>query len=73
MTDNDYSDIIALPHPVSKRHAQMSMDARAAQFAPFAALSGYEDAIQDAAKLPYEEKITREMQYDNIDPDNEIG
>ena len=64
MTDNDYSDIIALPHPVSKRHAQMSMDARAAQFAPFAALSGYEDAIQAASETELTETVTREIFQD---------
>ena len=45
-----YADIIDLPHHVSKRHPQMSMWNRAAQFAPFAALTGYEDAIKDTAK-----------------------
>ena len=49
MTDN-YDDIINLPHHVSKRHPQMSMWNRAAQFAPFAALTGYEDAIKDTAQ-----------------------
>ena len=44
---NEYDDIIHLPHHVSKRHPQMSMWNRAAQFAPFSALTGYEDAIQD--------------------------
>ena len=43
----NYDDIINLPHHVSKRHPRMSMWNRAAQFAPFAALTGYEDAIQD--------------------------
>ena len=46
---DNYDDIINLPHHVSKRHPQMSMWNRAAQFAPFAALTGYEDAIQDTA------------------------
>ena len=50
MTDN-YEDIINLPHHVSKRHPQMSMWNRAAQFAPFAALTGYEDAIRSALPL----------------------
>ena len=50
MTDN-YDDIINHPHHVSKRHPQMSMWNRAAQFAPFAALTGYEDAIRSASPL----------------------
>ena len=48
--NSDYNDIINLPHHVSKRHPQMSMWNRAAQFAPFAALTGYEDAINDTAQ-----------------------
>ena len=47
---SNYDDIIHMPHHVSKRHPQMSMWNRAAQFAPFAALTGYEDAIQESAK-----------------------
>jgi hypothetical protein len=43
-----YADIIDLPHHVSKRHPQMSMLNRAAQFAPFAALTGYDAAINEA-------------------------
>ena len=48
---DDYSDIIDLPHHVSKRHARMPMHNRAAQFAPFAALTGYESVIHEAARL----------------------
>ena len=47
---NKYDDIINLPHHVSKTHPQMSMWNRAAQFAPFAALTGYDDAIKDTAQ-----------------------
>ena len=47
---SNYDDIIHLPHHISKCHPQMSMWNRAAQFAPFAALTGYEDAIQESAK-----------------------
>ena len=49
MTDN-YDDIINLPHHVSKRHPQMSMMNRAAQFAPFAALTGHSDAIEETVR-----------------------
>lgn len=48
---NNYDDIIDLPHHVSSIHRPMSMESRAAQFAPFAALSGYNDAIVDASRL----------------------
>ena len=47
----DYSDIIHLPHHVSKTHPQMSMHDRAAQFSPFAALTGYDSAISETARL----------------------
>ena len=46
-----YDDIIHLPHPVSAKHPQMSMADRAAQFSPFAALTGYEEAIKETARL----------------------
>lgn len=42
-----YDDIINLPHYVSKKRPQMSMEDRAAQFSPFAALVGYEDTIDE--------------------------
>ena len=45
MSDN-YADIINLPHHVSKRHRQMPLAERAAQFAPFAALEGHADAVR---------------------------
>ena len=41
-----YEDIIHLPHHVSERHPRMSMMDRAAQFSPFAALTGYDAAIK---------------------------
>ena len=47
----NYDDIIDLPHHVSKRHRPMSMLNRAAQFAPFAALTGYDDAINGASHI----------------------
>lgn len=45
-----YSDLIDQPHHVSKKHPQMSAHDRAAQFAPFAALSGYDLVIDETAK-----------------------
>ena len=52
MSDIDkYADIINLPHHVSKKHKQMSLYERSAQFAPFAALTGHEAAIKETARL----------------------
>ena len=45
-----YDDIINMPHHVSKKHPQMSMRGRAAQFAPFAALTGYGDAVKETER-----------------------
>lgn len=49
-----YDDIINLPHHISKKHPQMTLEARAAQFAPFAALTGYDDAVKETARLTNE-------------------
>ena len=46
-----YDDIIRLPHHVSQNHPQMPLRDRAAQFAPFAALTGYEAAVGETARL----------------------
>ena len=59
--ENDYSDIIKLPHHVSSAHPRMSMFARAAQFAPFAALNGHEEAI----------KQTEQQHVDGFNVDDE--
>ncbi|MDR1542542.1 MAG: hypothetical protein LBU32_32115 [Clostridiales bacterium] len=48
---NPYDDIINLPHHVSKTRPQMSRANRAAQFAPFAALTGYDAAVKETARL----------------------
>ena len=52
--DKKYDDIINLPHPVSKKHPQMSIEARSAQFAPFASLTGYDEVIRETARLTNE-------------------
>lgn len=46
-----YADIIQLPHHISATRPKMSMQDRAAQFSPFAALTGYDDAVNEAARL----------------------
>ncbi len=59
----DYSDIINLPHHVSRNHPQMPMEARAAQFAPFAALTGYDAVINETARLT--DRQVELEEYDN--------
>lgn len=59
-TDN-YEDIINFPHHVSKKHPQMSMEARAAQFAPFSALSGYDEVLIEAIRHTNEKVENNEI------------
>lgn len=61
-----YADIINLPHHVSKRRPQMEIINRAAQFSPFAALKGYEEAIEEKQKLAEEnvDPLERERWYE---------
>ena len=47
---HEYDDIIDLPHHVSEKHPQMPLADRAAQFSPFAALTGYDAAIVETAR-----------------------
>ena len=61
-----YGDIIDRPHPVSQRHAQMPRINRAAQFSPFAALTGYDDLIKETARqtdrqIELDENAIREL------------
>ena len=58
--EDKYADIINLPHHVSRKHPQMSMADRAAQFSPFAALTGHDAAIAEAARLTDERPILDE-------------
>ena len=59
-----YADIINLPHPASKRHPRMSMLDRAAQFAPFAALTGYGDVIDATARRVNADPVPPEEEMD---------
>ena len=56
---NKYDDIINLPHHISKKHKQMSLHDRAAQFAPFAALVGYDEEVKKT-------ELTNLHKYDKI-------
>ena len=64
-TNNLYVDIINLPHHVSATRPQMSMMDRAAQFSPFAALTGYDAAIKETGRLT-DEKIEMDEEALNI-------
>ena len=62
-----YDDIINLPHHVSATRPQMSIANRAAQFSPFAALTGYDSAIKEAARLTTERIELSENDIDVLD------
>lgn len=51
MTQNKYDDIIHLPHHQSETRPHMPLHDRAVQFSPFAALTGYEDAVKETARV----------------------
>lgn len=63
--EHKYDDIINLEHHVSKVHKQMSLENRSAQFAPFAALTGYEDEVKETERIT-EEKIEINEEARNI-------
>lgn len=58
--ERNYDDIINLPHHVSKKHPQMALQDRAAQFSPFAAVTGHEEAIEETARLTDERIVLDE-------------
>ena len=62
-----YSDIIDLPHHVSKRHPQMALSDRAAQFGAYAALRGYDEAVTETVKksIQQTEAYIEMEQYDD--------
>lgn len=49
--EHKYDDIINLEHHVSTKHSRMSLENRSAQFAPFSALTGYEEAVTEEARV----------------------
>ncbi len=81
---SSYEDIIHLPHHQSTRHPHMPVSARAAQFMPFAALTGYGDAVEETARLTEERielteeakaMIDQKLQYlrDHLDEHPEVS
>ena len=64
---HQYDDIIGLPHHQSEKRKHMSLHDRAAQFAPFAALTGYEDAVCEAGRLTDREIFPEESDLELLD------
>ena len=60
-----YDDIINLPHHTSTKHPKMTRTARAAQFAPFAALTGLDDEMEETARLT-DKKITLDEEQKQV-------
>jgi hypothetical protein len=67
MSSEKYKNIIGMAHHVSPTRPRMSRLDRAAQFAPFSALVGYEDAIDETARLTDQRLIPTQEQIDRID------
>lgn len=68
----DYDDIIHLPHHVSEKHPRMSSIDRAAQFSPFAALTGYDAVIQETGRLTDSRVELAEYSRDVLDKKQQI-
>ncbi len=70
--NTDYKDIINMPHHVSTQHPHMSMEGRAGQFAPFAALTGLGAAIRRAAEhseeqVYFDEEMIQGLYNESLD------
>ncbi|MBQ4511847.1 MAG: hypothetical protein II969_02565 [Anaerolineaceae bacterium] len=63
---HDYNDILNLPRPEPKRHLRMSLSDRAAQFSPFAALTGYSGVIDEAGRVTEEKIYLDDREKDRI-------
>ena len=64
---SNYDDILHLPHPTSKTHRRMSRQDRAAQFSPFAALTGYEAVVKETARLTEKRPVLAEDEVAELD------
>ena len=63
----NYEDIINMEHHVSKKHPQMSLHDRSAQFAPFAALVGFDDMVEETARIVSQKIEINEEQKEKLD------
>ena len=62
-----YQDMLALPHPESPRRRKLSRSQRAAQFMPFAALTGYEELVAEEARLTQAQRELDETEKERLD------
>lgn len=67
-----YEDMLYLEPPVSKIHRKMSISERAAQFMPFAALTGYEDLIRESSRITQRRIELSETEIDELKNNLEI-
>ena len=67
MSGKSYEDIIHLPCPTSRTHPRMPLSDRAAQFAPFSALTGYDDAIDETGRRTEERLELNEEMRETLD------
>ena len=65
--DDKYKDMLELPYPRESRHPRMSRHNRAAQFSPFAALTGYEEAVEETARWTAQEAELDEGVIEQLD------
>lgn len=63
----EYGTMVTCPHPDPKYHTRMPMESRAAQFAPFAALTGYEEAVEEAHRLTDHRPELSEEEKETLD------
>ncbi len=64
--DHRYDDLLDLPHPVSQTHPRMTAHDRAAQFSPFAALTGHSAAMEETARLTDQKLEPSEIQLEEL-------
>ena len=70
--DHRYDDLLDLPHPVSQKHPRMSAHDRAAQFSPFAALTGHSAAMEETARLTDQKLEPSELQLEELNANLQI-
>lgn len=63
---HDYKDILRIPRPEPKYHQRMPLSDRAAQFAPFAALTGFNDVIEETGRITEDKRMLDEREKSRL-------